>query len=1175
MSYFFQIRITPGKLCALVLMLLTPMAPLSAVEFHQTSALWQQVNPKLGVVLGTEREVYEFSDQSGRFVVALQCGQGARPEDFEGRWVVRHKEEKIAEGSGSLAQGMLVVDFDLAGLAPGTYEVTAEVLRAGQEVAVEKRSFEVQADSTPPVAKKGRVPLILPAGIPGTANGYPVAFGVPFPKGALPGLSQLRVVDAGGREIPAQFQVRAQWGSRLKAGIRWLGVDVQMPETAPWWPERRETPLFLEYGQQEAKVRPESLLQVESGVEGIRVDTGPLAFLVRSDGFNLIDKVTLNGASVLDQGGGGGAYVVDQEGTVYRAANDRKPSLTVEESGPLRAVIRVEGWYVKEGTSGAVRNFRLPTEALCKFITRIEAYAGLPWVRIVHNWINTSDSYSVFFKDVGFSLLRPGNVTSTFGVTDGKRVDAKVEPGGVYLLQHLSDQFKVRREDGTVLAKGAKSDGTVQALASGGKLLSLANRDTWQRFPKELEVLPEELRFHLWPAHGQSHPEIDPFARDRFHQLWFAHQGQLMDLRFPWETLFAVMRFTDNPSLGIYKPGGTAMGGVQSSAMGIAITADFMVYFGNETQTDAARQDMAAFEAHPIGAAAPQWVADSGTLGPIHPYDPERFGQFEKAAENAIQGVWNLQNLTGEYGMFLYRSWHHGKYVGNGYWEPYRLYSAGHHYEPYLPWLYFARSGDPRYEEIGMAGMRQLTDLGITHYADPAYEHREFSSGQKKLVGATGHSNGFVLWGGDHAILGHLTSYGAIMLAYYITGDLRFREVVTEEWQRTLLEDRLNPEWAKASRMNWGVNVPEINRDNNQGLGEMLDLYQLTYDPRLLALIQPCVQSMEQNMYQWSRELQSVLAFRRSPKLKDQLVEAAELRRVDSTNKLYNAFNSLDGRRYALAAWADPARGFEKDALWAASRMELVHAPMGVWEWEHPSTETFKVADEFLELPMIMGVSKSVIKPGWREDILPPQKLPVASELGGTIPSIIVVNEEDDGEFSLTFQGKIASATARVTVTAPDGHRVLDEPLPAGNKFSVKIPKDGMVGDYVVAALLQAEQDSIRLPISSLKHEVYVTSYWMQADPQCFFIGAANREDGAVEISPDKNAFTLESGEEFRVIGERVVGDYEVFQCVLPRDGAWLITSGGRYFTTPKTAPLVLSLNPGKFFLPAYLSTLP
>lgn len=328
-------------------------------------------------------------------------------------------------------------------------------------------------------------------------------------------------------------------------------------------------------------------------------------------------------------------------------------------------------------------------------------------------------------------------------------------------------------------------------------------------------------------------------------------------------------------------------------------------------------------------------------------------------------------------------------------------------------------------------------------------------------------------------------------------------------------------------------------------------------------------------MYQWSRELQSVLAFRRSPKLKDQLVEAAELRRVDSTNKLYNAFNSLDGRRYALAAWADPARGFEKDALWAASRMELVHAPMGVWEWEHPSTETFKVADEFLELPMIMGVSKSVMKPGWREDILPPQKLPVASELGGTIPSIIVVNEEEDGEFLLTFKGKIASATARVTVTAPDGHRVLDEPLPAGNKFSVKIPKDGMVGDYVVAALLQAEQDSIRLPISSLKHEVYVTSYWIQADPQCFFIGAANRKDGAVEISSDKNAFTLESGEEFRVIGERVVGDYEVFQCVLPRDGAWLITSGGRYFTTPKTSPLVLSLNPGKFFLPAYLSTLP
>lgn len=1165
------------RTCAvgLVLWLSAGVVLFGAEDFRQTSLPWQQVEADFGVVLGLEREVFEPMDGGGRFVVALQCGKsGGKPEDYEVAWSIRSaKGASVAEGTGSLAAGMLGVDFPIRALEAGDYEVTASVRRRGKEVALERQPFSARPDSAPAGVKSGRVPLIFPDGVPRTTGGFPLHLGVPFPRGVLTDSSKVRVVDGRGREIPAQFQTLGYWGAHPASGIRWLGVDIQAPQLPSWWPDRRETPYFLEYGKREAKATPRAPLKVEQDAEGIHVQTGPLEFLVRAGGFNLLDNVRLNGVPVLDQKGGGGAYLLDQEGTLYRAANDRNAVLTIEESGPLRVVIRAEGWYVKDGTAGTARSFRLPTEALCRFVTRIEAHAGLPWVRVLHTWINTSDSYSVFFRDLGFSLLRSGNAVAVFGVDGGDPNEVPVEPGGVHLVQHLPDAFEISREDGQVLARGVRSNGLAQAVTENGEVLSLGLRETWERFPKEFEVLPGEMRLHVWPVHGKDHPEIDPYAKDRYHQLWFAHQGRMLDLRFPWETLFTVLQLTDNPSRGIYKPGGTAMGGVQSSAMGIAITSDFLLGFGHASTLEAEREDIRTFLRRPVASVAPEWISQSGALGPLHPYDPENFPQFEAAAEGAMFGLWDLQEETGEFGMFLYRGWHHGQRRGEGFWWPYRLYSAGHHYDPFLPWLYFARSGHPKYARIGMAGMRHLTDLGVTHHADPDYEFREFYSEQPKLVGSTGHTNGFVLWGGDHAILSHQTSYGAMMLAWYLTGDPRFRDTVME-WKTTLLEDRLNPGWAKAARMNWGKNVPEVNRDNNQALGEMLDLYQLTGDARLLALMQPCMKSMEQNMYSWSRELQSALAFRRTPKFRNQLIEAVKARQDDPSSNRHHVFPdaSFDYGRFALAAWADPGAGFEKSALWRALRANLSAFGKDAWTMDRTTPNAFAVSDHFLHLPLLMKVAKPLLQPGWKQKILPGQKLPIASELGGTKPTLVVVRKETDRDFDLNFQGKITSSTAHVIVTAPDGRIIKNVPIPPGDHFTLTLPKDGLTGDYVIAAMLQAEKDSVRLPISNLEHEVYVTSYWIQPNPQCFFIGAPNGANASVEISAGKNAFTIERRDDFALLGERATVDFETeFHCPLPPEGAWLITSSGRYFSTPKTAPLVLALHPDKFFLPAHL----
>ncbi len=1144
-----------------------------AAEFKQSQAPWEQAAPTFGVVLGVERDVYSFDDKAGRFVLAVQCGKGRKADHLEGRWAVSHAGQEIARGEGSLAEGMLVVDHDLVGLKPGDYEIVGEVWGQSGKLAEQRRSFQLIAGQSPTPPREGRVPLIVPAGVPATASGYPVSLGVPFPRGVLSDLSQLRVIDEGGREIPAQFEVRSQWARVPEAGVRWLGVDVRLPETAAWWPGRQQTPLYLEYGRS-AGSKPEHQVKAVQGEEGIRVDTGILSFLVRREGYNLLDEVHLHGKPVLNQGGKGGAYLIDQEGAVYRAANDREPQLTIEENGPLRSVVRVEGWYVKDKTSGKERNFRLPTEALCRFITRIEAYAGLPWVRVLHQWINTSDSYHVSFQDIGFILERPNNRMAAFGELDSTPQEVNVQKDGAYLVQHLSDRFDLCRPDDSLIKQGAKSDGSVQVTSSESGLLSIAHRDTWQRFPKEIEVLPGEVRLHIWPKHGRTHPEIDPYGRSTYHQLWFAHQGKQLDLRFPWETLFTVMRFADDPSTGIYQPASSAMGGVHSSAMGIALTSDFMIRFGDNEEKEAARQDIAAFNAQPTMLAHPDWLNRSRVLGPVHPYDPKRFKTLEQAAEDTLLGMWELQDRTGEYGMFLYRGWHHNRHMGEGFWEPYRLYTAGHHYEPYLPWLYFARSGNPRYSEIGMATMRHFTDLGIIHHADPNYEHVEFHSRQKRLVGSTRHSNGFVLWGGDHAILGHLTSYGAILTAYYMTGDLRLREVVVDEWQKTLLADRLNPQWDLASRHN---RSPKGGRDNNQPLGEMLDLYQHTYDPRLLALIQPCMEAMEKNMVRWSRELPTVLDFRRTPKLKNQLIEAVDAHWLDAQTSLYSAVTYLAlPQRYALAAWIKPGKGYAKGVFSGDFEQKLIGLGKGFRNWEKPSEPAWLISDYTLDLPLAMSaiVETELVKSNESGGLR--QQLPYASELGGNKDTRIIVKEESDEPIVLTFAGKIQSSTARVRVFDQQGSLLADERLPAGEKATVTIPADGIVGEYTIQACFQSGEDMIHLPISSLKREVYITEYWINPANNSFFMGVPNREDGTVEFASGKNAFLLKSASG-ETVGSHRVSDYDPAKPTripFPEGGLWFHSTKGRYFNTPKGHPVIFSLSPENFFKPEVIRPL-
>ena len=208
-----------------------------------------------------------------------------------------------------------------------------------------------------------RIAMAIPEPGDVERSNWPVTQGLPFPRGMLADVSEIRVLNPAGREIPAQVRATSFWEDD---SIRWalldFNVDVQPGQ---------KTTYVVECGQGVSRSEVEQPIRVKEDDDLIRVDTGPLQFTVSKTHFRLFENVVADGKKALSDSPT--IQVTEDTSKRFTTSGERPYVVAVEEAGPLRAVIAVMGWNTND-----------KGERFLTYTTRIHAYRGQRFVRVFH-----------------------------------------------------------------------------------------------------------------------------------------------------------------------------------------------------------------------------------------------------------------------------------------------------------------------------------------------------------------------------------------------------------------------------------------------------------------------------------------------------------------------------------------------------------------------------------------------------------------------------------------------------------------------------------------------------------------------------------------------------------------------------------------------------------------------
>lgn len=415
---------------------------------------------------------------------------------------------------------------------------------------------------TAPEAAPEKIDLRWLEGKP--AAGVGNTWGVPWPKGAVDPGQSFALTAADGADVPVQTWPIGYWPD---GSLKWSAHAI--PADAPL----SETYTLTRGAASPGKTPPVLVVETQ---KRITVNTGVVKVVVERRGSALISSITRDGTEIARN-----LRLISLRQTrieEFRSASEPLTStirsVRVEQRGPVRAVIRIDGTHQRRGKSW------LP------FSVRLYFYAGAEHVRMIHTFVLDTDGSSEFiaglgvrvgvpmrdaphdrhvrFSGDGDGLLReavrgitglrrdPGaNVRAAQiagerlpdPATWDQRVTTRLELIPAWndytLSQPTSEGFTIKKRTkpgygwiGADAGHRAPGFGYVGGVSGG---LGFGMRDFWQRNPAQLDIrgaAGAEAEATIWMWSPEAGPMDTRFYHDGMGQDTYAEQLQGLEITY-------------------------------------------------------------------------------------------------------------------------------------------------------------------------------------------------------------------------------------------------------------------------------------------------------------------------------------------------------------------------------------------------------------------------------------------------------------------------------------------------------------------------------------------------------------------------------------------------------------------------------------------------------------------
>ncbi len=347
--------------------------------------------------------------------------------------------------------------------------------------------------------------LEAPAGIP--PDGFPVTSGVPLPMGAVRDVNALSLKDPRGRLVPLQTEVMNLWED---GSVRWALLDFIAKGV------KHGDRFTLSWGKRTKRVAPLSPVVVKEKGKQKVVSTGRLNMVFGGELRNFVENVrfptqprllnALIQSSILLERGEVGVPIWE--------------SIEVTARGPVRATIELQGHLTNWGTK----------QRIGRCVARVNAYAGLPYLRLFYRIYNDKAEMLKFFPFSLIARLDPFGEPDVAWVAWSTKDKIPLKGDWLWLKQSEVDVFTVNRPPDTEVTRGQRSEGWM-AQSDGKRTAFAAVRHFWQQSPKQIIADYNSLCVNLFTP-----TEKDPFFQPtegeaKRHEILLAFMPEALDTK--------------------------------------------------------------------------------------------------------------------------------------------------------------------------------------------------------------------------------------------------------------------------------------------------------------------------------------------------------------------------------------------------------------------------------------------------------------------------------------------------------------------------------------------------------------------------------------------------------------------------------------------------------------------